>query len=97
MDHLWFIKKERNILLYYAEKVFFYSNLFMCKIHVLHRLEKISIDPLKNIKNDLFQWSTAQVKSIPAHGGGITSLSWASAASPVVLATGGALSGAEMH
>lgn len=29
-----------------------------------------------------------QVKSIPAHGGGITSLSWASAASPVVLATG---------
>jgi len=28
------------------------------------------------------------VKSIPAHGGGITSLSWASAASPVVLATG---------
>ena len=32
--------------------------------------------------------SVDQVKSIPAHGGGITSLSWASASSPVVFATG---------
>lgn len=33
-----------------------------------------------------------QVKSIPAHGGGISSLSWASASSPVVFATGPAVS-----
>ena len=32
---------------------------------------------------------TREVKSIPAHGGGILSLSWASSLSPAVLATGG--------
>ena len=30
-----------------------------------------------------------EVKSIPAHGGGILSLSWAGSLSPTVLATGG--------
>ncbi|CAE7421044.1 sec13 [Symbiodinium natans] len=34
------------------------------------------------------QW---QVKSVPAHGGGVLSLSWAPAASPLVLATGPAV------
>ena len=42
---------------------------------------------------DIYRFSKShgfslQVKSIPAHGGGISSLSWASASSPVVFATG---------
>ena len=65
-----------------------FQRSFVVKTGCLRLWNWKSIFAFRVFSNARFQVFFFQVKSIPAHGGGITSLSWASAASPVVLATG---------